>query len=125
MIKQKNNPLIKHSQTRKTVLITFSDGQILKGPVGETIESFVQSRSFSSKLRPVACHVDGQLRELTYPANQDRHVRVLTLANSDGRRVYRRSLSLLLVAAAHELFPEAKILVDYGLNFGALYCQVR
>ncbi|MDM8528156.1 nucleoside kinase [Anaerolineales bacterium HSG24] len=125
MTKQKKHPRIKHSQSRKTVLITFSDGQVLKGPVGETIESFVQSRSFSSKLRPVACHVDGQLRELTYLADQDRQVRVLTLADSDGRRVYRRSLSLLLVAAAHELFPKAKILIDYGLNFGALYCQVR
>ncbi|MDM8519099.1 nucleoside kinase [Anaerolineales bacterium HSG6] len=118
-------PKIKRSQTRKTVLVTFSDGHVLKGPVGETIESFVQSKSFTSQLRPVACHVDGQLRELTYPIKQDTQVRVLTLADSDGRRVYRRSLSLLLVAAAHDLFPTAKIVIDYGLNFGGLYCQVK
>jgi uridine kinase len=40
-------------------------------------------------------------------------------------RVYRRSLSFLLVAVAYELFPEAQINVEYGLNFGALYCEVE
>jgi len=40
-------------------------------------------------------------------------------------RVYRRSLSFLLVAAAHELFPESQIIIDYGLNFGAIYCEVE
>jgi uridine kinase len=40
-------------------------------------------------------------------------------------RVYRRSLSFLLIAAASELFPEAQIVIDYGLNFGAFYCEVE
>ncbi|MBI1878818.1 MAG: nucleoside kinase, partial [Chloroflexi bacterium] len=75
--------------------------------------------------RPMACLVNGQLRELTYHADRDLRVQVLTLADSDGMRVYRRSLSLLLIAAAHELFPQARINIEYGLNFGALYCEVE
>ena len=53
------------------------------------------------------------------------NVHVLTMGDSDGMRVYRRSLSFLLLAVASELFPDAQILVEYGLNFGAFYCEVQ
>src|SRR5262245_34504161 len=40
-------------------------------------------------------------------------------------RIYRRSLCFLLLAAVSELFPEARLIIEYGLNFGALSCQVE
>jgi len=116
---------IRATLPRTTAQIKFSDGQILDGPLGSTIEDFTKSADFKSTLMPMACLVEGELRELTYPVQRDLEVKILTLANGDGRRVYRRSLSLLLVAAAHDLFPEADILINYGLNFGALYCEVK
>lgn len=119
------NSTIRPSQPRSTVQVHFSDGQILEGPLGTTIEAFTQAEAFNSTLTPLACLVNGVLRELTVVVNEDVNVQLLTLADPDGRRVYRRSLCLLLVAAAYELFPEAKIFIDYGLNFGALYCEVQ
>ncbi|MCB0194435.1 MAG: nucleoside kinase [Anaerolineae bacterium] len=113
------------SQPRTTAQIRFSNGQVLEGPLNTTIEEFVKAASFPPEPIPVACLVDGQLRELTYHADRDINVRVLTLADGDGMRVYRRSLAFLLVAATNELFPNAKITIDYGLNFGALYCEVE
>jgi len=116
---------IRPAPPRTTAQLKFSDGQILEGPLYTTIESFIRAGDFPPEPLPVACLVDGQLRELTYHADRDLNVHVLTTADSDGMRVYRRSLSFLLVAVAHELFPEAQILVDYGLNFGAYYCEVE
>ncbi len=113
------------SQARTTAQIKFTDGQVLEGPLGATIEDFIKAGDFPEVPFPVACLVDGQLRELTYHAYKDLTVRVLTLADSDGLRVYRRSLSFLLIAAAHELFPKARIIIDYGLNFGAIYCEIK
>jgi len=113
------------SRPRQTAQIRFSDGQVLEGPLDTTIEEFIKAGNFPAEPIPIACLVDGQLRELSYHADRDLNVHVLTLADSDGMRVYRRSLSYLMVAAAHELFPEAKIIIDYGLNFGALYCEVE
>ncbi len=113
------------TQPRTTAQIKFSDGQILEGILGSTIEDFVKAGNFPAEPPPMACLVNGQLRELTYHAHNDLRVCVLTLADSDGMRVYRRSLALLLIAAADELFPEAKINIEYGLNFGALYCEVE
>lgn len=113
------------TQPRDTAQIKFSDGQVLEGSLGTTIEAFIRAGNFPSEPPPIACLVDGQLRELTYHAYKDLNVHVITLAESDGMRVYRRSLSFLLVAAAYDLFPEADIIIDYGLNFGAIYCEVR
>jgi uridine kinase len=116
---------IHSSQPRKTAQIKFSDGQVLEGPLNSTIEDFIKAGNFPAVPPPIACLVNGQLRELTYHADRDLRVHILTLADSDGMRVYRRSLSFLLIAAAYELFPETKILIDYGLNFGGFYCEVE
>jgi uridine kinase len=112
------------SQPRKTAQIKFSNGQVLEGELGSTIEEFIKAGNFLPEPRPMACLVNGQLRELTYHADRDLNVQVLTSADSDGMRVYRRSLALLLIAVANELFPEARIAIEYGLNFGGLYCEV-
>lgn len=113
------------TQPRQTAQIKFSDGQVLEGPLDTTIEEFVRAGNFPAEPMPVACLVNGQLRELTYHADRDLDVHVVTMAESDGMRVYRRSLSFLLVAAASELFPNVNIVIDYGLNFGALFCEVE
>ncbi len=47
------------------------------------------------------------------------------MADSDGFRIYRRSLAFLLVTAVHELFPEATVYVDHSLTFGGYFCQVQ
>ncbi|MBN1218505.1 MAG: nucleoside kinase [Anaerolineae bacterium] len=113
------------TQPRITAQVKFSDGQVLEGPLNTTIADFVRAGYFPAEPIPVACLVNGQLRELTYHADRDLNVQVLTLADSDGMRVYRRSLALLLIAVANELFPKAQIVIDYGLNFGAFYCEVE
>jgi len=118
-------PAICPTQPRQTAQIQFSDGQVLEGPLGTTIEEFIRTGNFPPEPIPTACLIDGQLRELTYHAYKDLNIKVITLAESDGMRVYRRSLSFLLVAAAYELFPEANIIIDYGLNFGAIYCEIQ
>ncbi len=116
---------IRSTQPRTTAQVKFSDGQVLEGPLNTTIEAFVKAGQFPDNPPPMACLVNGQLRELTYHADRDLNVHLLTLGDSDGMRVYRRSLSFLLIAVAHELFPDVKIVVEYGLNFGAFYCEVE
>lgn len=113
------------TEPRTTAQVRFSDGQVLEGPLNTTIAEFVKAGDFPANPIPAACLVNGQLRELTYHADRDLQVELLTLADSDGMRVYRRSLAFLLIAVAAELFPEAKIVIDYGLNFGAFYCEVE
>jgi uridine kinase len=55
----------------------------------------------------------------------DARVDAILLSDSDGVRIYRRSLAFLLVAAVRELFPEAQMFVEYSVPFGGFFCQVR
>jgi uridine kinase len=73
----------------------------------------------------VAALVSGELRELTYRVEADIEVTPITMAHSDGFRIYRRSLAFLLVTAVHELFPDATVYVDHSLTFGGYFCQIQ
>ncbi len=117
--------MIRETTPRSTVQITFDDGRVFEGPKGSMIEDFIRPAFPKNNPPVIACMVNKQMRELTYHAYTDLEVTPIMLADSDGLRIYRRSLSLLLIAAADELFPGIQIIIDYGLNFGAFYFEVN
>jgi uridine kinase len=45
------------------------------------------------------------------------------MADSDGVRIYRRSLSFLMIAAAQEVFPGEIITVQHSMPFGGYYTE--
>ncbi len=113
------------AEPRTTAQVRFSDGQVYEGPIGTKLEAYIQAADLDLDAPVTAALIDGELRELTYPIHTDVQVVPLTMRSQDGMRIYRRSLTLLLVAAAAELFPEARIYVDHSLIFGGYFCQVR
>ncbi|MCS7222812.1 MAG: nucleoside kinase [Anaerolineae bacterium] len=113
------------AEARTTAQVRFPDGQVYEGPIGTRLEAFIQAAYPDQEVPIVAALVDGELHELTMPVTTDITVKPLTMHTSDGMRVYRRSLTLLLIAAAAELFPDARIYVDHSLTFGGYFCQVR
>lgn len=113
------------AQPRDTAQVWFDDGRVFEGPVGTPLEDFVRAAQPDPEVPTVAALIDNELRELTYRVEKDIEVIPITMAHSDGFRIYRRSLAFLLVTAAHELFPEATVYVDHSLTFGGYFCQVR
>jgi uridine kinase len=112
---------------RSTAQVWFHDGQIYEAPVGTPLEQYIraaESRGMSG-LTPVAALIDNDLRELTYRVEKDVDVQPITMADVDGSRIYRRSLTFLMLVAVHELFPGAKIHVDHSVTFGGYYCFVE
>ena len=47
----------------------------------------------------------------------------VTMADSDGVRIYRRSLSFLMIAAATEVLPGDTVTVHHSMPFGGYYCE--
>jgi len=113
------------AQPRETAQLRFPDGRIFEAPVGTPIEQYIRTALGSSEVPVIAALLDGRLRELTYPVSTDASVVPVYLSDSDGVRIYRRSLAFLMVAAVRELFPEAQIYVDHTMPFGGFFCQVR
>lgn len=116
---------VRLAEPRQTVQIRLPDGRTFEGALGTTVEEFLRVAYPAPPLLIVAALVDGTLRELTYALQRDCTVEPLDLSTSDGERIYRRTLTFLLVVAAHRLFPEAELFVDHSLPFGGYFCEIR
>lgn len=120
-----NNQQVKLSQPRTTVQISLPDGRTFEGPLSTSLETFLKVAYPDSEVPMIAALVNGNLRELTYTIEWDSVVEPIDLSQSDGVRIYRRSLTFLMVAAAHRLFPGVEIYVDHSLPYGGYFCEAR
>lgn len=107
---------------RPEVEIHLSDGRVLSGARCAPVGNFLKALEYPVPV--VAAEVDGELRELTYPVLMDARVRPVTMSDSDGALIYRRSLTFLLEMAFADLFPAADLRIDHSISFGGYYCQV-
>lgn len=110
---------------RSTIEIHLPDGRVISGPRGATAGEFLSLLSPESPAPIVGAVVNGELRELTYPLLIDSHLSPVTMAQSDGMLIYRRSLTFLLDAAFEELFPDAVLTIDHSVSSGGFYCEVK
>ena len=106
------------------------DGRVYDAPPGTPLGDILDvarrdGTSATAEAPAVAAIVDGRLRELHTPLVRDADVTPVTLADSDGARIYRRSLAFLLVTAASETFPEADVIVEHSApTVGGYFCAV-
>ncbi len=107
---------------RPEVEIHLPDGRVLSGMRGSRVGDFLKAVEYPVPI--VAADVDGELRELTYLVEMEAQVRPITMADSDGALIYRRSLNFLLEMAFADLFPAAQLRIDHSISFGGYYCQV-
>jgi len=124
-MKSEQMSTVRSAKPRQTAQVRFPDGRTFEAPVGTPVEQYVKAALGNGQVPVVAALVDGELHELTYPLRSDARVDPVFLSDSDGVRIYRRSLSFLLVTVVRELFPQVQIHVDYTLPFGGFFCQVR
>ena len=109
---------------RKTVEIYLPDGRALEGPRNTPIGDFLKKLPEWNNPTIVASVVNGLLRELTYPIQIDSVVEVVTVSDSDGARIYRRSLTFLMEASFQDLYPNATLTIDHAVESGGFYCQI-
>ncbi len=111
------------SPVRDTVQARFPDGRAFNAPPGTTLEAFFKAAQPETNGLIVAALKNGRLRELSHPLTEDAILVPVTATDSDGSRIYRRSLSFLMIAAAAEIWPERTITIQHSLPFGGYYCE--
>ncbi len=121
--------MIRRASPRETVQARLPDGRIYEAPPGTPLGEILRTAEQEADVAgrdAVAAIVGGRLRELATPLYSDADVAPVTLADPDGTRIYRRSLSLLLVTAADELFPGVAVYIEHSApTLGAYFCRVR
>lgn len=111
-------------EQRPTVEVILPDRRILTGPRNAKLEDFMKAIQNEKEPLIVAAIVNNNLKELTCPITMDSEVKPITTAETDGARIYRRSLTFLLEAAFSKVFPGAKLTIDHSVSSGGYYCQV-
>ena len=117
------NPPISLSAPRTDIQIRLSNERAYNAPPGTTVEAFMQTAFPDTFHTVMAAEVNGRLRELSVALFNDADVKPVTVHDSDGGRIYRRSLSFLLIAAAKELYPDDQIEVQHSMVHGGYYCE--
>ncbi|HJS28259.1 MAG TPA: nucleoside kinase [Anaerolineales bacterium] len=112
-------------EPRPTVEIHLQDGQVIEGPRNARLEEFLRPYQDFENAPIVGAVVNGALRELSIPIEMDSRVKLLTMKDEDGMRIYRRSLTFLLVMAFEELYPALKLTIDHSVAAGGYFCQVE
>ncbi|MHB0875448.1 MAG: uridine kinase family protein [Anaerolineae bacterium] len=107
--------------------LTLPGGLVLSAPKGTSLEAFAlawQRESGANESPVVAITIEGDLLPLTFVPDRDAVAVPVGLGNIDGMRIYKRSLSLVLVLAAKRLFPGAQISVDHSITANGVFCTV-
>lgn len=68
--------------------------------------------------------INNKLYNLNHILYKDSEVEFIDTLKEDGKRLYFRGLSLLLVMACKDLFEEAKVYINHSMS-GGLYCVVK
>jgi uridine kinase len=116
--------IVIRDKMRDTVEVIMLDGMVMEGPRYTPIGDFMKVYQNPEKPQIVGAIVNHDLRELTFPISADARVEPVNMSDSDGARIYRRSLNFLLEVAFIELFPEWSLTIDHSVSSGAYYCHV-
>ncbi len=110
---------------REDVELVLDDGRIITGKRGARLEDFINVIQDPETPLIVGVILNGSLRELTFPLEQDGVASLITMGDADGGRIYRRSLVFLLEAAFKRCFKNGQINIDHSVSSGGYHCQVH
>jgi uridine kinase len=122
----KKYQIVLRKKASPTVEIFLPDGRIFSGPRGTTLEEFFSQLPEWQDSTIIAGIANSELHELTYPIRMESNVQPISIEDTDGARIYRRSLTFLLEAAFETLFPTGITLsVDHSVASGGFFCEVE
>lgn len=109
----------------RQITVTFADGTKKSQLSGVSLMELSADfkHKFTSEI--IAGKVDNEIKELSYKLDRNCTVEFIDLRNSDGIRIYQRSLIFVLIKAVHDLFPERKFELHHSLSNQGLYCEIK
>ena len=107
---------------RQEIQVELADGRHLTVEEGTVVGTLTDGAAAPDGLPYIAALVNNDASSLSYPLRVNSRVEFLTMADSHGWRIYRRSLCFLLAQTVRELYPEADFAVEHSFGLG-LYCS--
>lgn len=97
------------------------DGREMEVAKGTRIEELVRDMKGKMGSQIVAAIVNNEIRELTFPVEQESVITTVDLSSDDGIRIYQRSLKFLLIKAVHDILPGKELQVRHSVRRGVFF----
>jgi uridine kinase len=108
----------------KKITITFPDNSSIQ--VENEIRPVTLMNHFADNGQKIlACRVNNEVCPLDSLIDINASIEPVYENTKEGAAIYRRSLCFLLAVAAHNLFPDARLLVGHSLDYGYYYTLDR
>ncbi|WP_294430883.1 nucleoside kinase [uncultured Treponema sp.] len=106
------------------ITLTFTDGKKIE------VDARVRGKDIQEHLPAhegtlVAIKVNNKLVSLCRPIRVSSRIEGVYQNSKEGSYVYRRSLSFILAAAVHKLFPDARLVIGHSLGYSYYYTIER
>ncbi|MCE1247592.1 MAG: nucleoside kinase [Firmicutes bacterium] len=106
----------------ENLTITLHDGRVFSYPSGTKLVDIAKD-TITDPVRPiVGAIVNHTVCDLHETVTRDSKVQFIDCSHPDGCRMNVRGLSMLLVMAAYELFPDKELLFLHSMS-SSLYCR--
>lgn len=90
---------------------------------GEKLIDLIPRLSEELPFRPICAFVNNKTEDLCYPLFSPKQVEFLPINSETGKRVYLRSLCMMLYKAINEVVPGAMLRIDHSIG-GGHYCRL-
>ena len=103
------------------IKITFPDGAVKEFDKGFTAYQIAQSISNRLAEDALAVKLNGAVRDMHRPIDEDGEIKFLSFDDNEGKEVYWHSSSHLMAHAVQSIYPEAKFGVGPAIEYGFYY----
>ncbi len=108
----------------RSIKINCLNNNIVKNyQLGTSLSDIIQDQKIELDYPILGAMVNNQLEELSYEIYKPKTIEFIDIKAKDGRRMYIRSLSFILIKAVKELYPDKDIKVEHSVSKG-FYCEI-
>ena len=86
--------------------------------IGSTLSDVFREFNLSMEYGPISAKVNNKVEGMHYRIYNNKDVEFLDMHSSSGSRNYTRSLFLVYCKAAHDLYPDAHVVIDIPVSNG-------
>lgn len=92
--------------------------------MGSSLLDIYPGLDLNLKYRPITARINNVSVGLNYRLYHNNDVEFLDVTSDSGRRVYVRSLCLIMCKAVEDIFPGSRLFVEHSIS-GGYYCNFR
>ncbi|WP_378956441.1 nucleoside kinase [Pelosinus sp. sgz500959] len=108
----------------KPITVYFANRESCQYQAGITLLEISHDVQHLYTTAIVAAKVNNEIKDLQFVVTTDCTIDFFDLRTELGIKVYQRSLTFVMIAAAYELFPHGETTVEHSLSKG-LYCELH